>query len=160
MKFILLEILHLAGHFMECLNWSAQDLLFLEMKGISWGVIIGISIGVIIGLLLAIAAWFCIKIRKRHAQIRSSSSRRAATIPIRENGADSCTILSDSTIGQESPKPSDGNGMSLWLEGPKRKSVVSVSGIPKYPYKYACFILFFSHQTEKKASLFLFYILS
>lgn len=113
------------------------------MKGISRGLIIGISIGVIIGVLLAIAAWFCVKIRKRRAQIRSSSSRRAATIPIRENGADFCTILSDSTIGQESPKPSDGNGISLWLEGPKR-SVVSVSGIPKYPYKYA----FFFHQTE------------
>ncbi|KAL5972840.1 Calcium/calmodulin-regulated receptor-like kinase 1 [Asimina triloba] len=76
-------------------------------------------------------SWF----RKRRAQIGSSSSRRASTIPIRVNGADSCSVLSDSTIGQESPKPSEGNGMSLWLEGHKRKSLVSVSGIPQYPYK-------------------------
>lgn len=101
----------------------------------SWGLIIGISIGVIIGILLAISALFCIRFRKKRAQIGSSSSRRAATIPIRTNGADACTILSDSTTGQESPKRSDGNVMSLWFEGPKRKSVVSVSGIPKYPYK-------------------------
>ncbi|XXG71234.1 hypothetical protein AAC387_Pa07g0534 [Persea americana] len=105
------------------------------MKGVSRGLIIGISIGVIIGAVLAIAALFCIRFRKKHAQIGSSSSRRAATIPIRANGADCCTILSDSTTGQESPKRSDVNGMSMWLDGTKRRSVVSASGIPKYPYK-------------------------
>ncbi|KAF8410933.1 hypothetical protein HHK36_003470 [Tetracentron sinense] len=105
------------------------------MKGISWGLIIGISIGVIIGVLLAISALFCIRYRRKHSQIGNSSSRRAATIPIRANGVDSCTILSDSTIGQESPKTSEENGISLWLEGPKRKNVVSASGILKYSYK-------------------------
>ncbi|XP_058072935.1 calcium/calmodulin-regulated receptor-like kinase 1 [Magnolia sinica] len=105
------------------------------MKGVSWGLIVGVSVGVIIGVLLAISALFCIKIQRRRAQLRSSSSRRAAAIPMRANGADSCTILSDSTIGQESPKPSESNGMSLWLEGSRRKGVLSVSGILKYPYK-------------------------
>ncbi|KAF9588281.1 hypothetical protein IFM89_008698 [Coptis chinensis] len=104
------------------------------MKGVSQGLIIGISIGVIIGVLLAISALFCIRYRRKHSQIGNSSSRRASTIPIRTNGFDSVTILSDSTTGQESPKTVDGkNGMAIWLEGAKRKSVVS--GIPKYPYK-------------------------
>nr|DAD23202.1 TPA_asm: hypothetical protein HUJ06_024665 [Nelumbo nucifera] len=106
------------------------------MKGVSWGLIVGISIGVIIGAFLAVATLFCIRYRRKHSQIGNSSSRRAATIPMRVNGADSCTILSDSTVGQESPKASEGNRLSLWLEGHKRKkNVVSVSGIPKYTYK-------------------------
>lgn len=104
------------------------------MKGLSQGLIIGISIGVIIGVLLAVSALFCIRYRRKHPQIGSSSSRRAATVPIRTNGFDTCTILSDSTIGPDSPKESEGNNSAaLWLEGAKRKNVVS--GIPKYPYK-------------------------
>ncbi|KAJ6805226.1 calcium/calmodulin-regulated receptor-like kinase 1 [Iris pallida] len=104
------------------------------MKGVSWGLIIGVTVGVVIGVLLATVALFCVRFRKKRAQIGSSSSRRASTIPIRANGADTCTVLSDSTTGQESPRATEANG-SLWLEGPKRKTVVSVSGIPKYCYK-------------------------
>ncbi|XP_068667980.1 calcium/calmodulin-regulated receptor-like kinase 1 [Aristolochia californica] len=104
------------------------------MKGASWGLIVGISIGVIIGVLLAILALVCIRLRKKRAQIGNSSSRRGATIPIRTNGTDSCTTMSDSTIGPESPKASDVSG-TLWMEGAKRKNIVSVSGIPKYSYK-------------------------
>lgn len=105
------------------------------MKGESSGLIIGISIGLVIGVLLAILALFCFRYHRKRSQIGNSSSRRAATIPIRSNGADSCTILSDSTIGPDSPKASGRNGMSFWLEGFKRSNVVSVSGIPEYSYK-------------------------
>ncbi|KAF2285859.1 hypothetical protein GH714_008454 [Hevea brasiliensis] len=56
-------------------------------------------------------------------------------MPIRANGADSCTILSDSTLAPESPAKSGRNGMSLWLEGFKKSNVVAVSGIPEYSYK-------------------------
>ncbi|XWS11150.1 hypothetical protein CRYUN_Cryun38cG0058900 [Craigia yunnanensis] len=105
------------------------------MRGESSGLIIGISIGVVIGVLLAIFALFCIRYHRKRSQIGNSSSRRAATIPIRANGADSCTILSDSTIGPESPVNSGRNGKSMWLEGFRRSNVVSVSGIPEYPYK-------------------------
>ncbi|WRX28253.1 hypothetical protein QQP08_020740 [Theobroma cacao] len=105
------------------------------MRGESSGLIIGISIGVVIGVLLAIFALFCIRYHRKRSQIGNSSSRRAATIPIRANGADSCNILSDSTIGPESPVKSGRNGMSVWLEGFKRSNVVSVSGIPEYSYK-------------------------
>ncbi|MQM16596.1 hypothetical protein Taro_049553, partial [Colocasia esculenta] len=105
------------------------------MKALSWGLIIGVSIGVLIGLLLASIAFFCIRLHKRRSRIRSSSSRRASTLPIRANGVDSCTILSDSTTGQESPKAPEVHGASSWLEGSRRKSLVSASGIPKYSYK-------------------------
>jgi len=105
------------------------------MKGVSWGLIIGVTVGVVIGVLLATSALFCIRFRKRRAEMGSSSLRMASKIPIRTNGVDTCTILSDSTTGQESPKASEANGGSFWLEGLKRKNVVSVSGIPKYSYK-------------------------
>lgn len=105
------------------------------MKGVSWGLVIGVTVGVVIGVLLATIALLIFRFRKRGAQIGSSSSRRASTIPIRTNGVDTCTILSDSTTGQDSPRASEANGRSLWLEGPKRKNAVSVSGIPKYSYR-------------------------
>lgn len=104
----------------------------------SWGLIIGVTIGVVIGVLLAVGALFCIRFRKKHAQIRLSSSRRASTIPMRVNGVDSSSVLSDSTMDQESPKhpETEADGSSFWIEGTKRKNLVSVSGIPKYFYKY------------------------
>uniref|UniRef100_A0A5B6YWU0 Protein kinase domain-containing protein n=1 Tax=Davidia involucrata TaxID=16924 RepID=A0A5B6YWU0_DAVIN len=105
------------------------------MNGESSGLIIGISIGVVIGVLLAISALFCIRYHRKRSQIGNSSSQRAATIPIRANGADSCTILSDSSVGTESSKTSGQNGMSLWLGGLKRANVVSASGILEYSYK-------------------------
>ncbi|KAF7833894.1 calcium/calmodulin-regulated receptor-like kinase 1 [Senna tora] len=91
------------------------------MKGESIGLIIGISIGVVIGVVLAISALFCFKYHRKRSLIGNSSSRRAATIPIRANGADSCTILSDSTIGPESPVKSGRSGMSFWVDGFKKK---------------------------------------
>ncbi|KAI3965446.1 hypothetical protein MKW92_029666 [Papaver armeniacum] len=105
------------------------------MQGVSVGLIIGVSVGVVIGAFLAIATLFCVKYRRKHSQIGNSSSRRGVRIPIRTNGADSCTILSDSTLGPESPKTSDANSRSCWIESSNKKSVVSMSGIPKYPYK-------------------------
>ncbi|KAL1299326.1 hypothetical protein AAHE18_18G101400 [Arachis hypogaea] len=107
------------------------------MKEESTGLIIGISIGVVIGVVLAISALFCFRYHRKRSQIGNSSSRRAATIPIRANGADSCTILSDSTLGPESPvkAASRNGGMSFWLDGFKKSSMVSASGIPEYSYK-------------------------
>ncbi|KAF5942739.1 hypothetical protein HYC85_020381 [Camellia sinensis] len=73
---------------------------------------------------------------RKRSQIGNSSSRRAAAIPIRANGADSCTALSDSSVGTESPKTSQENGMPLWLGvGLKKANVVSASGILEYTYK-------------------------
>ncbi|XP_019230282.1 PREDICTED: calcium/calmodulin-regulated receptor-like kinase 1 isoform X2 [Nicotiana attenuata] len=105
------------------------------MEKESHGLIIGISIGVVIGVLLAILAFFCFRYHRRRPQIGNSSSRRAATIPIRANGADTCTVLSDSSIGTESPKSTIQNGMSVWLGGLRKANVVSASGILEYSYK-------------------------
>lgn len=107
------------------------------MKAESSGLILGISIGVVIGVFLAILALYCIRYQRKRAQINSSSSRRAATLPIRTNGVDTCTVLSDSTMGADSPRHYEKsvNGMSLWFDGFKKSSVVSASGIPEYCYR-------------------------
>ncbi|KAL3850809.1 hypothetical protein ACJIZ3_012691 [Penstemon smallii] len=108
------------------------------MREESAGIIIGISIGVVIGVALAVAAFFCFRYHRKPSQIGNSSSRRAAAIPIRANGVDSSSILSDSSIGTESPRSTiqnGPNGMSFWLGGPKKASVVSASGILEYSYK-------------------------
>ncbi|XP_057961478.1 calcium/calmodulin-regulated receptor-like kinase 1 isoform X2 [Malania oleifera] len=105
------------------------------MKGISWGLIIGVSVGVIIGVSLAVSALFCIRHRRKSSQIRCNSCRRTTTIPIRVNGFDSSTVLSDSTNGQDSPRKSDVNSMFLRLEGHLKKNLASASGVPKYSYK-------------------------
>lgn len=105
------------------------------MKGESSGLIIGLSIGIVIGVVLAISSFLCFRYhRKQSKKIGNSSSRRAATIPIRTNGADSCTIMSDSSLGTESPK-SVKNSMPMWLGGLKKANVVSASGILEYSYK-------------------------
>ncbi|KAL8162575.1 hypothetical protein V2J09_014064 [Rumex salicifolius] len=104
------------------------------MEGSS-GLIIGISIGVVIGILLAGFGLFCFRYQRKRLQIQSSSSRRSATQPIRTNGVDTCTILSDSTIGAESPINTDKNSRSLWFDGFRKSSVIDRSGIPEYCYK-------------------------
>ena len=109
------------------------------MKAESSGLIIGISIGVVIGVLLAIGGFFCFLYHRKRSQIGNSSSRRAATIPIRQNGIDSCTALSDSSVGTESPKTSINNGISFWLGGLKKANIISASGILEYSYKYVIF---------------------
>ena len=106
------------------------------MNGVSEGLIIGTTVGVVIGVLLAVGILLCMRYRRSQAQIRSSSSRRSSTIPIRANGVNTCAELSNSTTGQESPREFEDRGPSLWIEGPGRKSLISASGIPKYAYKY------------------------
>ncbi|KAJ0765707.1 putative protein kinase RLK-Pelle-LRR-I-2 family [Helianthus annuus] len=105
------------------------------MKAKSSGLVVGISIGVVIGALLAIIGLLCFRFHRKRSQIGNSSSRRAATIPIRANGADSCTVLSDSSIGTESSRTSVHNGVSSWFGGPRKSHVVAASGILEYPYK-------------------------
>ncbi|CAN1789571.1 Calcium/calmodulin-regulated receptor-like kinase 1 [Linum perenne] len=95
------------------------------MKEESSGLIIGISIGVVIGVFLAILAFFGFRYHRKRSQIGNSSSRRAATIPIRGNGGDASTIMSDSTIGPDSPMKSAPSGMSFWLEAFKRTNAAS-----------------------------------
>ncbi|KZV55975.1 Kinase superfamily protein isoform 1 [Dorcoceras hygrometricum] len=99
------------------------------------GLLIGISIGLVIGIALAIVALSCFTYRRKRFQIGSSSSRSSATTPIRENGADSTSIFSDSVVEIESPRYAIQNGMAMWFGRFKKDGVVAASGIPQYSYK-------------------------
>nr|GFD24441.1 calcium/calmodulin-regulated receptor-like kinase 1 [Tanacetum cinerariifolium] len=90
----------------------------------------------VIGAFLAIGGLLCYRYQKKRPQIGNSSSRRAATIPIRENGVDTCTIMSDSSMGTESSRTSVHTGIPLWFGGLKKGHVVAASGILEYSYRY------------------------
>lgn len=105
--------------------------------GESFGLIVGISLGLVIGVVLALSALCCFMFHSKRSQIANSASRRTATLPIRDNGADSCTIMSDSTLAPDSPVKSSTNARSLWLDGfAKKSNVVSASGILEYSYRF------------------------
>jgi hypothetical protein len=98
----------------------------VEMKGILLGLIFGITIGWIVGAVFVLySVFFCSK-----NQIEKRNS------PITSRGVDSTTAFSDSNVGQESPRTSEWSSLPQWLEGLKRKNVVSACGIPKCSYKY------------------------
>ncbi|XP_073311617.1 calcium/calmodulin-regulated receptor-like kinase 1 isoform X2 [Primulina huaijiensis] len=105
------------------------------MRKESVGLVIGISIGVVIGIALALVGSFCYTYHRKRSQIGSSSSRSSETIPIHENGADTTSILSDSSVGIESPRYAIQNGMALWFGRFKKAGVVAASGILEYSYK-------------------------
>lgn len=116
--------------------WWLLKVVKYKMKERSAGLIIGISIGVVIGAVSALTGLFCFWYHRKRPQIGNSSSRRAATIPIRANGVDTCTILSDSSMGTESSRKSVQNhGTPLWF-GLKKGHVIAASGILEYSYKY------------------------
>ncbi|XP_047338269.1 calcium/calmodulin-regulated receptor-like kinase 1 [Impatiens glandulifera] len=110
------------------------------MKALSSGLIIGLSIGVVLGVLLAlILILICIRFRLISTQVENTtSSQRAATIPIRTNVSVDSSAISNSSIGTESPRSSSGrNGMSLWFGGARKTKTngIAASGILEYPYK-------------------------
>lgn len=106
------------------------------MKEASRELIMGMLMGVLISLMLALVAFICIKCRCRYLLLLEDNPRRASTIPIRTNGVDA-VILSDSTVGQESPVVPHANCTSVWLDGTCKKNPASLlPGIPKYTYRY------------------------
>ncbi|KAG0584134.1 hypothetical protein M758_3G186700 [Ceratodon purpureus] len=95
---------------------------------LSTGVIIGISIGVFIGILIAVCALLCFGCRKKRLEKRNSS-HRGFVLPIRVNGVNSSTIMSDSV----SSPPSYAKTSNWW--GQERQLIPSSSGVTKFSYK-------------------------
>eukprot|EP01018_Ginkgo_biloba_P014608 Gb_28561 [translate_table: standard] len=107
-----------------------------KMKGESVGMIIGISIGVTIGAVVATCTLLCIRLHRRRVKVQGSSGdQRGLSLPIRFNGADSSIMLSDSTMGHESPQIVKHGIFSSWWGGQERNLLASASGIPRYPYR-------------------------
>ncbi|KAJ7968393.1 Kinase family protein [Quillaja saponaria] len=98
-----------------------------------WGLIVGISSGFILGVGFSFSILLCLRYQRRSSQTVKSSSQRSVTA-LRVSGVEPST-LSDSNFDEESPRTSEWSNMPLWLEGLRRKNVVSACGIPKYSYK-------------------------
>ncbi|OIV93163.1 hypothetical protein TanjilG_20825 [Lupinus angustifolius] len=98
--------------------------------------LIGIGIGFLVGLSLAFSILLCLKCGRKREQEEKCSSPRAMVVPVGARGVDSRTTSANSSnVGLESPRTSEWSNMPLWLEGLRRKNVVSACGIPKYSYK-------------------------
>ncbi|KAF7843084.1 calcium/calmodulin-regulated receptor-like kinase 1 isoform X1 [Senna tora] len=74
----------------------------------------------------------------KRTQVKNNPEK-AETLPVCVKGADSSASLSGSNVGLESPRSSEWSNMPLWLEGLRRKDVVSACGIPKYSFEYGAF---------------------
>lgn len=99
-------------------------------SSLSTGVIIGISIGVLIGVFIAGCIVLCFGCRKKRLQ-KNGSLSRSLGLPIRVNGVDSSTIMSDSI----SSPPSYSTGkVSSWF-AQERNLIPSSSGVTKFSYK-------------------------
>ncbi|CAM6092631.1 unnamed protein product [Calypogeia fissa] len=99
---------------------------------LSTGVIIGISIGVAIGVFIAACVVLCWRLRRK--RVIDGSERRGLALPIRVNGVNSSTILSDSNMGKESPSASyhPSNFFSQWFSSSER--FLASSGVTKFSY--------------------------
>ncbi|GLJ15548.1 hypothetical protein SUGI_0255370 [Cryptomeria japonica] len=98
--------------------------------------IIGISIGVTIGAVLATFTLLCIRFHRRRAKVEGSNSdQRGLSMPMRYNGADSSTVLSDSTVGCESPEAGKRSVFSTWWRRQENNLLTTASGIPRYPFR-------------------------
>ncbi|KAH9331357.1 hypothetical protein KI387_003465, partial [Taxus chinensis] len=106
------------------------------MKSLSVEVILGISIGVTVGVILVACFFRCIIWqRKRSKDQRSKNIQTGISLPIRVNGIDSSTILSESVIDRGATVASKQNGHSSWWGKHEKDFVPSTSGIPRYSYK-------------------------
>lgn len=105
-------------------------------------VVIGVSVGVAIGILVAFCAFVAIRLyRKRSIIQHHTSESRVSSLPIRTNGIgtsmEPSVSFSNSEIVHNSHHSAKKN-RSWW--GHHDKDVfASVSGIPRYSYKYALY---------------------
>ncbi|KAL8234068.1 hypothetical protein R6Q59_020168 [Mikania micrantha] len=102
-------------------------------------VIIGVCVGVAVGILLASLAFFGIRWYKRRAHLRKcENDHSASSLPIRQNGVDTSSILSESFPNSVNVKvltyPAKTSPLSKWNKNNKEQ-LISASGLPRYSYK-------------------------
>ncbi|KAI3760871.1 hypothetical protein L1987_51272 [Smallanthus sonchifolius] len=102
-------------------------------------VIIGVCVGLAVGIFLASLAFFGVRWYKRRAHLRKCvNDNSASTLPIRQNGVDTSSILSESFSNSVTVKvltyPAKTSPLSKWNRHNKEQ-LVSASGLPRYSYK-------------------------
>nr|XP_043615015.1 calcium/calmodulin-regulated receptor-like kinase 2 [Erigeron canadensis] len=106
-------------------------------------VIIGVCVGVAVGIFLASLAFFGIRWYRRRAHLRKCANDHgldhgAQTLPIRQNGVDTSSILSESYSNSVTVKvstyPVKTPPLSKWNKNIK-EPLATASGLPRYSYK-------------------------
>lgn len=105
-------------------------------------VIIGVCVGVAVGILLASLGFFGIRWYRRRANLRKCANDHdigISTLPIRQNGVDTSSMLSESFPNSVTVKistyPAKTSPLSKWNKNGKDQ-LASASGLPRYSYKY------------------------
>lgn len=108
-------------------------------------VIIGISVGLALGILFAILVFYVIRWYRKNVYLRRSTNERSlGTIQIRTNGLDTSAEFSASLSGSIALRGSEKlhkDSWSPWRNHHHKDIVASASGVLKYPYKYAQYLL-------------------
>ncbi|EFJ24027.1 hypothetical protein SELMODRAFT_174767 [Selaginella moellendorffii] len=112
---------------------ASEDVI--SRNPLSVGVIIGICIGVSLSLFLATCAVICVRLRRVKPGLfrGNSSERKEIVLPMRVNGADSSTILSDSDVGNRSPSQQQQPSVTSFLKA--NKELNYSAGILPFSYK-------------------------
>ncbi|XP_024542383.1 calcium/calmodulin-regulated receptor-like kinase 1 [Selaginella moellendorffii] len=99
------------------------------------GLILGISIGLGIGLLLACAVFLCIRANRRRIERRNWSERSTAVLPIRVNGVDSSSVMSDSSTAPQALASKEAGLFTSWLGGRGKRFTAINAGITRFSYR-------------------------
>lgn len=125
----------------HCLNFQRDQ----RMAHKANLVIIGISVGLALGILIALLVFYAIRWYKKHAHLRRCTNERSVTtVPIRTNGFGTSTDFSASLSNPVAVKGSESgrkNSQFFLWNNQKKDRLASISGIPKYSYKYVIFAL-------------------
>lgn len=101
-------------------------------------VILGVSVGVAVGILVAFCAYIAIRFYRKHSHVRQQPNElSAASLPIRANGVGT-SIDSSASLSVADGLHQMGNRNTYWGQrGHQNKDLfASMSGIPRYSYKY------------------------
>lgn len=105
-------------------------------------VIIGVCVGVAVGIILASLLFFGIRWYRKRAHLRKCANdhdHSVSTLPIRQNGVETSSILSESFPNSVTVKvstyPAKTSPLSKWNKNSKDQ-LASASGLPRYSYKY------------------------
>jgi len=111
-------------------------------------IIIGVSVGVTVGILVASCAFIAVRFYRKRSHVQQHSNESVASLPIRVNGMgasiDSSASTTVSEIGPDWQHAAKAN--PYWgRRGNQSKDFLhSLSGIPRYLYKYVLSNLMFS----------------
>lgn len=130
-------------------------------------VVIGISVGLALGILIALLIFCAIRWYKKRAHLRRCANERSlTTLPIRTNGLGTSNDFSASLSSSIAVKESENvhkNSQFFWWNNQNKDRLASVSGTPKYSYKYVNLctlnlaVLYQCHFTVLKPLFFFFF---